>query len=64
MRKLTVIAPSTMKSHLQAERPFAPLSPLVIPAAMRPEKAPESNDPEYKTAVRLTSSFLVYQAER
>jgi hypothetical protein len=40
------------------------LSPLVIPAAMRPEKAPESNDPEYKTAVRLTSSFLVYQAER
>jgi hypothetical protein len=53
-----------MKSHLQAESPLAPFRPSVIPAAMRPEKAPERRDPEYKTAVRFTSSFLVYHAER
>lgn len=42
----TVIAPSTMKSHRQADNPRAPFKPFVIPAAIRPENAPESNDPE------------------
>jgi hypothetical protein len=35
-----------MKSHLHAEIPRAPLNPLVIPAAISPEKAPEISEPE------------------
>jgi hypothetical protein len=61
---VTVKAPSMINNHLQAESPLAPFRPPVIPAAMRPENAPERRDPEYRTAVRLTSSFLVYHAER
>lgn len=45
-------------------RPFAPSKPLVIPADMRPEKAPESKDPEYRIAVLNPSSFRVYQDDK
>jgi hypothetical protein len=31
---------------------------------MRPEKAPEKREPEYRTAVRRASSLRVYQEER
>jgi hypothetical protein len=31
---------------------------------MRPEKAPEMRDPEYRIAVRRASSLRVYQEER
>lgn len=58
------MAPSTINSHRHAAIPRAPLSPLVMPAAIKPEKAPESSEPEYKRAVLLPSSFRVYQAER
>jgi hypothetical protein len=59
----TVDALSMMNNHLQASL-LASFRPPVILAAMRPEKAPERRDQEYRTAVRLTSSFLVYHAER
>lgn len=36
----------------------------VIPAAMRPEKAPEIKEPEYSIAVRSPSSLRVYHALR
>jgi hypothetical protein len=40
----TVKAPSMINNHLQAESPLAPFRPPVIPAAMRPENAPERRD--------------------
>lgn len=61
---LTVRDPSMMNNHFQAARPRAPLRPLVIPAEIKPENAPESRDPEYKRAVLLTSSFLVYHDDK
>lgn len=53
-----------LKSHLQAGRPSLRSIPSVIPAAISPAKAPEISDPEYKTADRKASSFLVYQHDR
>lgn len=53
-----------LKSHLQAGRPSLRSIPSVMPAAIRPAKAPEMSDPEYKTAERKASSFLVYQHDR
>lgn len=53
-----------MKSHLHAAIPRAPFKPLVIPAEIKPENAPEINDPTYRSAVRSTNSFLVYHADR
>lgn len=47
----TVAIPSKRKSHRHAERPLRPSIPLVIPAEMRPENAPEMRDPEYSRAV-------------
>ena len=35
-----------------------------MPAAIRPENAPEINDPEYSAAVRKPSSLRVYHALR
>lgn len=58
-----VIDPSMIKSHLHAEIPREPLRPFVIPAAIKPEKAPEIREPEYRSAVRLTSSLRVYHAD-
>jgi len=46
-----------------ARSPLLP-SKLRMPAAIRPEKAPEINDPEYNIAVRNAISFLVYHEER
>ena len=60
----TVSEPSIIKSHLHAAIPRAPFKPLVIPAEIKPENAPEINDPAYSSAVRLTNSFLVYHADR
>jgi hypothetical protein len=48
----------------QARRPSLLSIPLVMPAAMRPEKAPERREPEYKAAVRKPSSLRVYHALR
>ena len=42
----TVIAPSMMKSQRHAKIPALPSIPLVIPAAIKPEKAPEIREPE------------------
>lgn len=56
----TVIHPSMMNSHLHALRPNVPSMFFVIPAAIRPEKAPEMSDPEYSIAVLNPSSFRVY----
>ena len=53
-----------MKSQRQARIPALPSMPEVIPAAMRPENAPEIREPLYKTAVRKPSSFRVYHEER
>jgi hypothetical protein len=61
---LTVSDPSIMNNHFQAGRPRAPLRPRVIPAEIKPENAPESRDPEYRRAVLLTSSFLVYHEDK
>lgn len=47
-----VAAPSMMKSHLQALKPRVPSILPVMPAEMRPEKAPEMRAPEYRKAVR------------
>jgi hypothetical protein len=47
-----------------ARSPSLPSIFPVIPAAIKPEKAPEINDPEYRAAVRNPSSFLVYHALR
>jgi hypothetical protein len=54
----TVKAPSMINNHHQAESPLAPFRPPVIPAAMRPENAPERRDQEYITAVRLARLFF------
>lgn len=43
---MTVMMPSRMKTHLQARRPCVPSILLVIPAVIRPPKAPEISDPE------------------
>ncbi len=59
-----VITPSIMNNQRQARRPLAPSRFLVIPAEINPEKAPDSNEPEYSTAVLNPSSFLVYHEER
>lgn len=42
----TVTEPSMIKSQRQASRPRAPFRPFVMPAAIRPEKAPEMREPE------------------
>ena len=42
---VTVMHPSIKKSHLQARKPLAPSKLPVMPAAIRPEKAPEMRDP-------------------
>jgi hypothetical protein len=42
----TVTEPSIMKIHLQAKRPRTPFMPLIMPAPISPEKAPEIKDPE------------------
>ena len=42
----TVIAPSIMKSQRHAKIPALPSIPPVIPAAIKPEKAPEMREPE------------------
>ena len=60
----TVMTPSMMNTHLQARSPLVPSMLLVIPAVIKPPNAPEIKDPEYKTAVRKPSSFLVYQDDR
>lgn len=59
-----VIAPSMMKSHRHARRPLAWSMLSVMPAAMRPENAPEIKEPEYSAAVRKPSSLRVYHALR
>ena len=35
-----------------------------MPALIKPEKAPDNNEPEYKIAVLNPNSLRVYQAER
>ena len=63
MPPTTVMAPSMMNIQRHAERPSVPDMPAVIPADMNPEKAPESNEPECRKAMRNASSFLVYHDE-
>ena len=62
---------SSAKSHeegmqisYQAKSPRCPFKPFTIPAAIKPEKAPDKRDPEYKMAVLNPSSFRVYQEDR
>ena len=43
--KKTVMVPSMINSQRQASMCRRPSMPLVMPAAMRPEKAPEIRDP-------------------
>ena len=47
-----------------ARRPLFPSSPSIIPAAIKPENAPDKSDPEYKRAVLKPSSFLVYHDDK
>lgn len=47
-----VAAPSMMKSQRQALKPRAPSMFPVMPAEIKPEKAPEMSAPEYRNAVR------------
>lgn len=63
MPPTTVIAPSIMNIHLQAASPSVPDMPAVMPALIKPEKAPERSEPEYRNAIRKASSFLVYHDE-
>lgn len=60
----TVIPPSRMNSHLHAAIPAAPSIPLVIPADISPEKAPDIKEPENRIAVRRESSFFVYHDDK
>jgi hypothetical protein len=48
----------------QARSPRATVNPLVIPAVIRPENAPEIREPEYINAVLKPNSFRVYHDER
>lgn len=48
----------------QAPRPLAPSKPLVMPAAIKPEKAPDRSDPEYSTAILKPSSLRVYHDDK
>ncbi len=59
-----VMTPSIMKSQRQARRPCAPSKPLVIPAEIKPEKAPDKREPEYSRAVLNPSSLLVYHDDK
>ena len=59
-----VITPSMMNSHRHAASPFAPSRLFNIPAAIKPEKAPEIKLPEYNTAERSASSLRVYHEDR
>jgi hypothetical protein len=63
-RKVSVGPIRFIKESYQARKPRATVKPFVMPAVMRPEKAPDINEPEYIIAVRRPSSFLVYQDER
>lgn len=61
MKAMTmVMMPSMMNNHLHARKPLLPSIPPVMPAVIRPEKAPLIRLPEYSIAVRKPSSFLVY----
>ena len=60
----TVTTPSMMKSHFQARNPPAPSIFPVMPADIRPEKAPEMRAPLYRTDVLKPSSLRVYQHDR
>jgi hypothetical protein len=50
-------------TYLHAPRPLTPAIPPVIPAAIKPENAPERREPEYRTAVRRTNSSRVSVGE-
>jgi hypothetical protein len=50
--------------HLQARSPRARSRPLVMPAVISPENAPEIKEPEYINAVLSPSSLRVYHEER
>ena len=58
------IAKNSLNVLYQANSPLAPFRPSTMPAAIRPENAPDKSDPEYNMAVLNPNSFLVYQAER
>lgn len=60
----TVTTPSIINSHFHARMPLAPSMLPVIPADIRPEKAPEMRAPLYRTDVLKPSSFRVYQQDR
>ena len=60
--KSTELAKGVAAYH--ARSPLLPSKPVTMPAAIRPEKAPEINDPEYNMAVRNAISFLVYHEDR
>lgn len=62
LEKLEKACTKPEHSSYQARKPSLLSMPLVIPAAMRPEKAPERSEPEYRAAVRKPSSLRVYQA--
>ena len=63
MPPTTVIAPSIMNIHLQAASPSVPDMPAVMPALIKPEKAPERSEPSYRNAFLIASSFFVYHDE-
>lgn len=62
MKMVTV--PSIMNSHRHAAIPLAPSRLSRIPAAIKPEKAPDSRLPEYIMAERRANSFLVYHEDK
>ncbi len=64
MATATVMTPSIKNSHRHALKPLAPSRLPVMPAEMRPEKAPEMSEPAYRYVVRTPSSFRVYQQLR
>ena len=59
-----VASPSRMNSQRQAARFPTPFMPESIPAEIKPAKALESKSPEMRKAIRIPSSFFVYQQER
>jgi hypothetical protein len=52
------------KKPYQALIPLAPGRPFNIPAAIKPENAPDIKLPEYNKADRRPSSFRVYQEDK
>jgi hypothetical protein len=59
-----VMTPSMRTSQRQARQPRSPSMFPVMPAEIKPEKAPEIKEPVYKYVVRTPSSCRVYQQLR